>query len=546
MKHPSSFLFNMLTIVSVIAALVVAAAVPASTAGAGSGSAPAPQADDPNPPDHVVKLIFIHHSTGENWLRDDYGGLGQALAANNYFVSDTNYGWGPDAIGDRTDIPNWTEWFRSDRTPVYMDALFNESGQNSSYTRLATDPGGENEIVMFKSCFPNSALEGNPNDPPSADGWLTVGHAKYVYNEILKYFAARPDKLFVVITAPPLIDGTYGANARAFNNWLVNNWLAENNYTLNNVAVFDFYNILTAKDAHHWYNNGQIEHITTDRNTEYYPSSDDHPSEKGSRKATEEFIPLLNIFYHRWAASQSSNPPAATEAAPIASATASGSAPQPSGGGVPLPPETVLTIDDFEGGASSWQANWDASTSTTITCAAEQGTGDQGSISLRMDFSIAPGSWGTCSLSFDSSQDWSGGEWLAFDVHSKQSGMPFNVIVYGGKPGAEETFIQYRETPVEYPEGYITFTSTWNELLRADWEANGGLPFEHPEQVAGLAFGFDGGQDTPYTGTIWIDNIRLEKSPTYSENPIRKSLPCLGTAILPLLLVGAVWMLRKK
>jgi uncharacterized alpha/beta hydrolase family protein len=24
------------------------------------------QADDPNPPDHVVKLIFIHHSTGEN------------------------------------------------------------------------------------------------------------------------------------------------------------------------------------------------------------------------------------------------------------------------------------------------------------------------------------------------------------------------------------------------------------------------------------------------------------------------------------------------
>ncbi|MBI4731623.1 MAG: hypothetical protein HY781_05765, partial [Chloroflexi bacterium] len=140
---------------------------------------------DPNPPEQPVKLIFIHHSTGENWLTDGYGDLGQTLAENNYFVSDTNYGWGPDSIGDRTDIPNWTEWFASDQTPSYMDALFSESGQNSGYTRLFSDPGGENQIIMFKSCFPNSALEGSPYDPPGPDGWLSVGHAKYVYNEIL-------------------------------------------------------------------------------------------------------------------------------------------------------------------------------------------------------------------------------------------------------------------------------------------------------------------------------------------------------------------------
>src|SRR3972149_8798409 len=93
------------------------------------------QADNPNPPQEAVKLIFIHHSTGENWLTDGYGGLGRTLDQNNYFVSDTNYGWGPDSIGDRTDIPNWTEWFASDNTPTYMNALFNESGQNASYTR---------------------------------------------------------------------------------------------------------------------------------------------------------------------------------------------------------------------------------------------------------------------------------------------------------------------------------------------------------------------------------------------------------------------------
>jgi hypothetical protein len=260
------------------------------------------QTDDPNPPAQVVKLIFIHHSTGENWLRDDYGGLGQALGKDNYFVSDTNYGWGPDAIGDRTDIPNWLEWFHSENTEAYMEAVFNESGQNSDYTRTLSDPGGGNEIIMFKSCFPNSLLEGNPDDPPTEGTDLTVGNAKYVYNEILQYFAGHPDKLFVVITAPPVQDAAYAANARAFNQWLVNDWLKENNYSLYNVAVFDFYNVLTSPNAHHWVKDGAIQHIVSNSNTSYYPSSpdDDHPSADGSRKATDEFVPLLNIFYHRW------------------------------------------------------------------------------------------------------------------------------------------------------------------------------------------------------------------------------------------------------
>ena len=257
--------------------------------------------DDPTPPTSVVKLIFIHHSTGQNWLDDSNGGLGLALSQNNYFVSDTNYGWGPNSIGDRTDIPNWLEWFRSADTPTYMTALYAENGIHSPYTRTLADPGDENEIILFKSCFPNSALEGNPDDPPSPDGWLTVGHAKYVYNQLLLYFQAHPDKFFVVITAPPLTDGTYAANARAFNQWLMYNWLSENNYTLQNVAIFDFYNVLTGPNNHHRYYNSQIQHIfTAGMNTEYYPSGDDHPSQTGNLKATSEFLPLLNIFYHRW------------------------------------------------------------------------------------------------------------------------------------------------------------------------------------------------------------------------------------------------------
>jgi hypothetical protein len=265
-------------------------------------SAPLQQTgDDASPPDHVVKLIFIHHSTGENWLTDGYGNLGETLGENNYFVSDTNYGWGHDLIGNRTDIPNWIEWFSSADTPTYMNELYNENGQHSSYTRTLSNPGGGNEIIMFKSCFPNSNLSGNPTDPPGTYAELSVGGAKYVYNEILQYFGAHPEKLFVVITAPPLQDGTYAANARAFNQWLINNWLQENHYTLPNVAVFDFYNILTSPGAHHRFYNGQVEHIVGTSNTLYYDSNgDDHPNPAGSQKATNEFVPLLNVFYHRF------------------------------------------------------------------------------------------------------------------------------------------------------------------------------------------------------------------------------------------------------
>ena len=128
---------------------------------------------NPNPPASPAKLVFIHHSTGENWLTDCDGNLGTTLTANNYFVSDTNYGWGP-----------------------------------------------------------ADADAGSPNPLRGQDAWsgvMTVANAKGIYNDLLPYFAAHQEKLFVVITAPPLQSGdtnaSQAANARAVNNWLVNNWL---------------------------------------------------------------------------------------------------------------------------------------------------------------------------------------------------------------------------------------------------------------------------------------------------------------------------------
>lgn len=293
---------------------------------------------NPNPPAQPVRLVFIHHSVGENWLDDSQGGLAAALMQNNYYVSDTNYGWGPpdadagsENIGDHTDIGYWYNWFAGPNNSTYMKALFSESGQNTAtpYSRLASNPGGENEIVMFKSCFPNSNLGGSANDPPaegqnllrgqgSGETVHTVQNAKGIYNDLLKYFATRQDKLFIVVTAPPLIESETtpeaAANARAFNRWLVDDWLED--YPYQNVAVFDFYNVLTSNgvspetsDAgkssgnHHRYSPelDAIEYVTGQgSNFSAYGSGDSHPTAAGGQKATDEFNELLNISYHAW------------------------------------------------------------------------------------------------------------------------------------------------------------------------------------------------------------------------------------------------------
>jgi len=527
---------------------------------------------DPNPPSDVIKLIFIHHSCGENWLADDHGGLGLALGENNYFVSDTNYGWGPDAIGDRTDILNWPEWFRSANSERYTTALFTESGQNSPYSRALQDPGGENRIIMFKSCFPNSNLEGSPNDPPAPGEGLTVSHAKYIYNDLLNYFATRPDKLFVVATAPPVQDPIYAANARSFNLWLVQNWLGENNYSLGNVVVYDFYNVLTHPDNHHRFNNGQIEYIASQgNNTLYYDSDgDDHPNPSGNQKATNEFIPLLNVFYNRWKVGAPIEPPVIAspqpavtnvEPLPVATSEPSGSAASPLAGDI---------IDDFEGGvppgSQGWQPFWDEGTQTTIICAPQNDVAFEGNGALYANFAVEANSWATCALIFDTVLDWKAASGLSFYVHANQPALVFDVNAYGGEPGSMTTYLYKLETTQEMVDDWVFIELSWDMLLRADWEENPGSPF-YPQRVTGIALGFDTFPDAPNNGEIWIDGLRLtgiatqpvqvesptesppdavEPEPTETTSPGRSGRICPGSIALGLLTsLGLVYFAGK-
>lgn len=241
-----------------------------------------------NHPSSTVKITFIHHSSGGNWLSNGNGNLGAALNRNNYYVTETDYGWSAedgDNLGDRTDTVNWPEWFNDRKMPYVY-----KNNYHSAYTDTIANPGGENEIIMFKSCFPNSEVGSSINDE------------KAIYNSLKTYFAAHPNKLFVLITPPGEAQvGSYKLT-KDLCSWLVDKdgWLK--GYTGKNVLVYDFYGVLSETNSHHRYYNGVIQHVYAsdyDGKSPYH-DGDDHPNALGNQKATNEFIPLLNIAYNRW------------------------------------------------------------------------------------------------------------------------------------------------------------------------------------------------------------------------------------------------------
>jgi hypothetical protein len=269
-------------------------------------------------PERTMRLLFIHHSCGGNWLADkgddmqiipdtciyksnpNGGGLKSLLQQNNYEVHEAAY---KSSIGDKTDVCDWNAKFRE-----RMEDILRCDLQDERYK----DPSVRNEIVMFKSCFPSSEIisegkgEGNPDSSEK-----TTANYRAAYRKLLGYFDARPDTLFVVVTAPPVVKNVpsrtkefiktligsegsvkaIGERARRFNNWLKDTekgWLAE--YQGKNVVVFDYYDTLTG--------HGKSDFLI-------YPTrggADSHPSSEGNSIATREFVTFLNKSVSRFLA----------------------------------------------------------------------------------------------------------------------------------------------------------------------------------------------------------------------------------------------------
>jgi hypothetical protein len=257
-------------------------------------------------PEQVIDLLFLHHSVGGQWLASAAedpvhgGGLRGALQNQGYRVHTATYG---SRLGERTDLFDWPAKFRDSMQDVLR--IERQDGQLAQ--------GGQNRVVMFKSCFPNNHFVGAgvaPGDPAGPE--LTLENAKAALRALLPEFQKQPNVLFVYVTAPPLAPraraergykwlakkllgrttrqgelARTGPLARRFNDWVTaaDGWLA--GYPARNVAVFDYYGVLTDGGASHFLR---------------YPTAggfDSHPSKEGQAKATAVFVPWLNRAVRR-------------------------------------------------------------------------------------------------------------------------------------------------------------------------------------------------------------------------------------------------------
>lgn len=303
---------------------------------------------DTTSPVSPVRLVFVHHSVGWAWLNPDEGNLLGTLRARRYYVSDTDYDWGPPDtdvndganVGSHTDIGHWYNWFLGPHRDTYLASLYTNTALSADWrdSESVADPGGENTVIVFKSCFVSAqTIYGDENDAPLAAGlanplrgrgtaeedgtMYTVENIKGLYRDLLEYFRTRPDKLFVIVTTPPSFEGAADEampKLRKINAWLVEYLLTT--YQRTNVAVFDYSAVLTSNGgnsstndlhsvsgSHHRFINGRIEYRLGPSPYLAYPSWDasagawdNHPSPAGHQKAAAEFAPILNAAYNRW------------------------------------------------------------------------------------------------------------------------------------------------------------------------------------------------------------------------------------------------------
>ena len=213
--------------------------------------------EEPEDAAKKLKYYFIHLSTGEAWLTGGNlkselksvkldGGL--KLRVRDSHTGNTDQREWPDRFD------NYTDWKKYD-------------------------------IVMFKSCFPASHI----------DSAAMLKEYKKVYKrKLFKHFSENPDKMFIIITAPPLLpndtDQACANRARTFNNWLKKTYIKfynRKNPGLENVAVFDYFDCLADS------NNMLKEEYR-------FNDWDSHPNYAGHKYSTSVFIPFFIDKVNTW------------------------------------------------------------------------------------------------------------------------------------------------------------------------------------------------------------------------------------------------------
>ncbi len=182
-----------------------------------------------------ARIIFLHHSTGQGIIQE--GGLRERLAALGYEFYDHGYNEEGLTLADGTSTGTNYAIPDDNTNPDGFAVLFAQpvhSPPDNAFSLLL-----QHDVIAFKSCFPVSSIESNEQ----------LEEYKTYYRSIRNVMDQHRDKLFVVITQPPLVpratDRETAARARAFANWLKSpEYLGGHP----NIVAFDLFQLL-AEDS---------------------------------------------------------------------------------------------------------------------------------------------------------------------------------------------------------------------------------------------------------------------------------------------------------
>ncbi|MEJ5313061.1 hypothetical protein [Anaerolinea sp.] len=220
---------------------------------------------------NYTNVIFLHHSVGDNLIRQtDYRDrLTQAGLSfwdhdyNYYGLNDPNgqnLGFHFNIPNDDTDPPGLAKLFSQPVYPLPINAV---SGLM------------QYEVIILKSCFTGNVL---PDDQ-------SVEKTRTYYEVMHRFFEKHPEKLFILLTTPPLnsaeADEAMGARAREIAEWLQS---PEYLRGLPNVYVFDLYSALAENDP----SSPNYNRLRED----YKEGTDNHPT----MNANQDIAPVLAEF----------------------------------------------------------------------------------------------------------------------------------------------------------------------------------------------------------------------------------------------------------
>jgi hypothetical protein len=187
-------------------------------------------ADETKPLEPSAKILFLHHSTGENiWNGGVEQWFNQFNKKNNthYVIQETAF---PNDPYDWANYPYdyWLLWIKN--------AGKGYQGQPTLETLSKAY-----QVIIWKHCFPGSAIEEDTGNPSVQSDVKSLENYKLQYAALKKKMKEFPQVRFIVWTlALELkgnIDEAQAKRAREFVNWVKNEWDEKGD----NIYVWDFY-----------------------------------------------------------------------------------------------------------------------------------------------------------------------------------------------------------------------------------------------------------------------------------------------------------------